>query len=116
MLQKFEIYRSGPKLLRIREFAVLGRYPKNRETSSLKKNSYTFLCEETYQSNRIVHSISKGLKPLVKTLRTPNMFPIEATIKKIAESVMELYKSPENELVELLFDDTEFLSKESANT
>jgi len=112
LLQKFEIYRSGPKLLRIREFAVLGRHPKNLETSSLKENSYTLLCEETYQSSLIVNSISKGSKSLVRALRTPNMFPIETTIKKIAESVAELYKFPENELVELLFDDVEMLSKE----
>jgi hypothetical protein len=98
--------------LRIREFAVLGRYAKNIETSSLKENSYTLLCEETYQNELIVHSISNGLKSLVKTLRTPNMFPIETTIKKIAESVIELYKVPENKLVELLFDDIELLSKE----
>lgn len=111
-MQKFEIYRSGEKLLRIREFAVLGRHPKNIETSTLKENSYTLLCEETYQNKLIVHSISKGLKSLVKTLRTPNMFPIDTTIKKIAESVIELYKVPENELVELLFDDIELLSKE----
>ena len=111
-MQKFEIYRLGEKLLRIREFAVLGRHPKNIETSTLKENSYTLLCEETYQNKLIVHSISKGLKSLVKTLRTPNMFPIDTTIKKIAESVIELYKVPENELVELLFDDIELLSRE----
>jgi hypothetical protein len=98
--------------LRIREFAVLSRYNRNIETSSLKENSFTLLCEETYESNLIVHSISKGLRSLVKTLRTPNMFPIETTIGKIAESVIELYKLPETELVELLFDDTELLSRE----
>ena len=92
--------------LKIREYAVVDKYPKNEIVSSLKKNSFTFLCEETYSNDIIMDSIPKGINTLVAILRTPNIFPIGHNAARIAKEVAALYNSPENGLVvELIFDD-----------
>ncbi len=71
----------------------------------LQKESFTLLCEETYESNTIVNSIAKGMEALVINIRTRNLFPIQPYAAKIADSVKKLYDSPEDGSVELLFDD-----------
>jgi hypothetical protein len=47
---------------------------------------------------------------LISILRTDNIFPIEPYVNKIAESVMALYASSEEETAELFFDDADLLS------
>jgi hypothetical protein len=68
------------------------------------------LGEETYESEIVVSSISKGMNALLSILRTHNIFPIEPNATKIAESVMALYDSSEDGSVELVFDDLDLLS------
>ena len=76
----------------------------------LQKGNFTFLCEENYESEIIVSSISKGMNALVAILRTDNIFPIEPYATKIAGSVMALYNSLEDDSVELFFDDVDLMS------
>ena len=76
----------------------------------VQKGSFSFLCEETYESEIIVSSISIGMNALVATLRTNNLFPIEPYANKIAESVIELYNSSEDGPVELFFNDVDLIS------
>jgi predicted RecB family nuclease len=80
------------------------------ESSMLQNESFSFLCEETYESEMIMSSISEGMNALVAILRTHNIFPIEPYSTKIAESVMGLYNSPEEGSVELFFDDIDLVS------
>jgi len=75
----------------------------------LQKVYFSFLCEETYESEIIVSSISKGMNALAEILRTHNIFPIEPYSTKIAESVMALYNSSEDGSVELFFDDVDLV-------
>ena len=111
MLQKFVISRDGAKNeLKIREYAIIDNTLKKATSSILKKGSFTLLCEETYESEIIVSSISKGMNALVAILRTHNIFPIKPNVTKIAESVKALYNSSEDGSVELFFDDLDFLS------
>jgi len=111
MRQKYVISRNGVKnKLKIREYAIIDKNLKKVASSMLKKESFSFLCEETYESDIIISSISKGMNALVATLRTHNIFPIEPYVTKIAESVMALYNSSEDGLVELFFDDVDLLS------
>ena len=79
-------------------------------SSMLQNGDFTLLCEETYESEIIVSSISKGMNVLVAMLRTQNMFPIEPYATKIAESVIALYNSSENGSVELFFDDVNLVA------
>lgn len=111
MRQKYVISRDGVKnKLKIREYAIIDKNLKKLASSILEKGSYTFLCEETYESEIIMSSISKGMTALVAVLRTHNIFPIKPNATKIAESVMALYNSSEDDSVELFFDDVDFLS------
>jgi hypothetical protein len=111
MRQKYVISRNGAKnKLKIREYAILNKKMKKVASSMLQKESFSFLCEETYESEIIVSSISKGMDALVTILRTHNIFPIEPYATKIAESVMALYKSSEEGSVELFFDDVDLVS------
>ena len=111
MRQKYVISRDDAKnKLKIREYAILDKNLKKVVSSMLQKESFSFLCEETYESEIIVSSISKGTNALVANLRTHNIFPIEPYATKIAESVMALYKSAEDGSVELFFDDVDLVS------
>ena len=111
MRQKYVISRNGLKNeLKIREYAVIDKNMKKVASSMLKKGNFSFLCEETYESEIIVSTISRGTNALVAILRTPNIFPIEPYATKIAESVMALYDSSEDDPVELFFDDVDLVS------
>jgi hypothetical protein len=76
----------------------------------LQKGDFSFLCEEIYESEIIMSSISKGMSAMVETLRTDNIFPIEPYVTKIARSVIEIYNSSEDDSVELFFDDVDLIS------
>jgi hypothetical protein len=111
MRQKYVISRDGAKnKLKIREYAIINKNLKKVVSSMLQKESFSFLCEETYESDIIVSSISKGMDALVATLRTHNIFPIEPYAIQIAESVTALYNSSEDGSVELFFDDVDLVS------
>ncbi|MDF1593805.1 MAG: hypothetical protein P1P89_20040 [Desulfobacterales bacterium] len=111
MRQKYVISRSGAKHeLKIREYAVIDKNMKKVESSMLKMGNFSFLCEETYKSEAIVSSISKGTNALVATLRTHNIFPIAPYASQIAESVMALYDTTKDGSVELFFDDIDLVS------
>ena len=111
MRQKYVISRNGAKdRLKIREYAIIDKNLKKVVSSMLQKGSFSFLCEETYESEIIVSSISKGMNALIAILRTHNIFPIEPYAIKIAESVTALYNSSEDDPVELFFDDVDLVS------
>ena len=113
MRQKYMIFQDGIKNnLKIREYAIIDKNLKKVASSMLRKENYSFLCEETYDGEIIVSSISRGMAALVATLRTPNLFPIEPYVTKIAESVMALYDSTGDRSVELFFDDSDLVKQE----
>ena len=111
MRQKYVISRDDAKnKLKIREYAIIDKNLKKVTSSMLQKESFSFLCEETYESEIVVSSISKGMSALVAILRTHNIFPIEPYAIQIAESVTALYNSSEDGSVELFFDDIDLVS------
>ncbi|MBU0698380.1 MAG: hypothetical protein KKE59_02975 [Proteobacteria bacterium] len=111
MRQKYVISRNGAKnKLKIMEYAIIDKNLKKVASSMLQKENFSFLCEETYESEIIVSSISNGMNALVAILRTHNIFPIKPYATKIAESVIALYDSSEDGSVELFFDDVDLMS------
>jgi hypothetical protein len=111
MRQKYVLYQNGAKNeLKISEYAVIDKNQNKVDSSKLQKENFSFLCEETYEDVTIVSSISEGMETLISILRTDNIFPIEPYVNKIAESVMALYASSEEETAELFFDDADLLS------
>lgn len=91
--------------LKISEYAIIDKNLNKVPSSLLKKGDYQFLCEEAYESEAVLSSISQGKNALVACLRTHNIFPIKPYALKIAESVTALYQSSENLSKELFFDD-----------
>ena len=77
MRQKFLLSRNlEKKELRILEYAVIDKDLKQVATDYLRKYNYLLIGEETYRSEAILDSISRGNADLVGTLRTHNIFPI----------------------------------------
>ncbi len=100
MKQKYLIINDKEnKQFKIQEFAEL-----NKETLSL-------LCEEAYDYKTIKSAISTGKDALISTLRTNNLYPPGIYAEKIASSIVQLYKSKDEESVELFFDDINLLGK-----
>ena len=115
MRQKYCITKDvGRKTLSIREYAVVDKDLKKVPSSMLRKDNFSFLCEETYASEAIIKSIAQGAAVLIATLRTRNIFPISPYAGKIAESVIRLYQSAEDGFAELLFDDVDMVSNAHA--
>ena len=110
MRQKYLLRKDMDKNeLTIREFANLDKELKGRDFTNIDKETFSLLCEETYNGKIMISAIKKGKETLVSELRTDNLFPIGLYVNKIAESVMELYESKNSSSFELLFDDKEFL-------
>ena len=114
MRQKYLISREGTKNeLKIKEYAIIQKVLKNAVVSLPTKETFSFLGEETYDGAIISNSIHRGMEALVETLRTVNLFPIGPHAAKIAESVMELYRSEEDNSVELFFDDIDLFEEKT---
>ena len=111
MRQKYVISRNGAQNeLKIREYAIIDKNLNKVASSMLQEKNFSFLCEEIYESEIIINSISKGMNALVAVLRTDNMFPIEPYAARIAESIMTLYDSSGDGSVELFFNDVDLVS------
>jgi len=109
MRQKFIIENNATACgLDIKEYANLDR--ENR--SNLKETNqdlFSLLCKETYDIELITSAIKKGKKSLISVIRTRNMYPILIHAEKIADSIIELYGSGNNQSLELHMDDKELL-------
>ena len=100
MKQKYAILKNDKKTeLIIREYA------------ELDKGIFSLLCEETFEDETVKLAIAKDKATLIKTLRTQNLFPLGIYAEKIAEAVTKMYESGDDQPVELLFNDTDLLTK-----
>ncbi len=87
---------------------------KIQEFAELNKQMLSLLCEEAYDYKTIKSAISAGKDELIAALRTNNMYPPGIYAEQIADAVIELHKSKEQESVELFFDDVNLLTKNRA--
>jgi len=100
MKQKYLIMKNDEKAaLIIREFGEVEQY------------MFSLLCEETYDSKNIRSATEEGKTNLISTLRTQNFFPIGIVAEKIAEAVINIYASENDQSVELFFNDHDILTK-----
>jgi hypothetical protein len=116
MRQKYIISRDGPNnKLKIKEYAIIETKVKKPISPQPKREEFTFLCQETYDSKLILNSFPNGPKALIGILRTHNLYPIEPYAAEIADAVLALYNSSENGPVELFFDDVELVTVDMEN-
>ena len=99
MKQKYTILKGEDnKSIRIQEFA------------ELDKDVLSLLCEETYDIKNIKSAVSEGRDAVVSTIRTMNMYPAGVYAEKIADSVIMLCNSKDQDSVEVDFDDFDLIS------
>ena len=80
-----------------------------QEFAELDKDVMSLLCEESYDFKTIKSAIKNGKESLISALRTPNMYPAKAYALKIADSVMALQASSDQNSTELFFDDFDYI-------
>lgn len=83
-----------------------------REFLEINKETFSLVCEETYDNNDIESAVAKGEKHLVSVLRTNNMYPVGLYADKLAESVISMYSTGYKEPINLFFDDAISFPKE----
>jgi hypothetical protein len=83
-----------------------------KEFAELDKEVMSFLCEETYEARAIRSAIKSSKDSLISILRTNNLYPPNMYAGKIADAVIALYGSRDQDSVELFFDDIELLAVE----
>ncbi len=84
-----------------------------KEYGELDKEMMSFLCEASYDDEKIRSAIENGKSSLIETLRTENMYPPNLYADKIADAVFNLYQgNSEGQSVEITFDDLEWLSRD----
>ena len=84
---------------------------KIQEFAELNKEMLSLLCEEAYDYKTIKSAISAGKEELIAALRTNNLYPPGIYAVQIADAVIDLHQSKEQESVELFFDDKNLLIK-----
>lgn len=82
-----------------------------KEFAELDKGMLSLLCETTYNEDVIKLAIAEGKYYLIDTLRNRNMFPPVLYAEKIAKSVIDIYDSEDEQSIELMLDDIDFLAK-----
>lgn len=105
MKQKFQIHKNNAD----QQLII-------RESAELDKDAMSLLCEVTFEADVIQNALTDGREALIAALRTRNMYPPRIYAEMIADAVQNLYKSPENESTELLFDDLDLLTHEREAT
>jgi hypothetical protein len=100
MKQKYSIVKDGKE-----ENLII------REYGELDKDILFLLCEETFPVETVKSAIQGGKAALVTALRTHNMYPPGGYADRIAEAVIQIYGSNQEEGVEIFFDDKELLAE-----
>lgn len=83
-----------------------------KEFAESDKEAFSLLCEESFDSKEIESAIAKDKRALIATIRTNNLFPIGTFAEKIADAIIDLYDSENEQSVELFFDDIDLLAKD----
>lgn len=84
-----------------------------KEYAELDKEIFSLLCEETYEDQIVKAAVAKGKDALMQTLRTQNLFPIGIYSEGIAEAVITMYETGDDQQVELVFDDIDLMTKDN---
>lgn len=83
-----------------------------KEFAELDKEILSFLCQETYDLEKITAAIEKGKEALIATLRTHNMYPSGSFANKIADALMSMFGPEPGQTSEVIVDDVDFITKQ----
>lgn len=82
-----------------------------KEYAELDKELFSLLCEEVYPDAVITEAAAGGEDTLIRVLRTENMYPPIVFARKIAATAADIYATENTQLVELVFDDIDYVAK-----
>ena len=82
-----------------------------REFAELDKDTFSPLCEETFNIKMIKEAIIQGKAALLAAIRTKNFFPPGVYTEQIALSILNLINSDETS-AEMVFDDSILLARD----
>ena len=113
MLQRYDIsINVETNRLSIKEFAVIERQFRKRDTYDPTKEKFSLMHVAAYDGDDIREAINTGDGALISALRSDNFFPISSCVELIAERVIELFNGNTDSFFELFFDDRILLSKD----
>jgi hypothetical protein len=113
MLQRYDIsVNAETNSLSIKEFAVIERQFRKRDSYDPTKENFSLMYEAAYDGEDIREAINTGDGALISALRSDNFFPISACVELIAERVIELFNGNSDSFSELFFDDRILFSKD----
>lgn len=106
MKQKYVLTKRGEK-----ESMTISEY------AEVEKDTFSLICEENYAGDIIRGAIAGGEDRLISTFRTHNMYPRKIYAEKITRAIVELFKTREDNTMDLVFDDKdEFIHPEAEET
>ena len=112
MKQKYQIVKDmTSKELLIKEYAVLASNPRRKDLPTVLEEDYALLSEQKYDNKAVKDAISRGKNALIEFLRDYNFFPVGWCIDKIADTVIAMFESKEDQSEELVFDDKNFIAQ-----
>ena len=113
MLQRYDISMNAEtNCLSIKEFAVIERQFRKRDSYDPTKEKFSLMHEASYDGEDIREAINQGDGALISALRSDNFYPISACVELIAERVIELYNGNSDSFSVLYFDDRVLFSKD----
>jgi len=86
---------------------------KIEEYEVLDKDQFTLMSEATYDLNDIGVAISQDKRRMISLLRNQNFFPVDIYADKLLDSIEKLYKDTSRQKAEWVFEDKDFLKKET---
>ena len=113
MLQRYDISMNAEtNCLSIKEFAVIERQFRKRDSYDPAKENFSLMYEAAYEGEDIREAINTGDGALISALRSDNFFPIRSCVEIIVERVIELFEDNSDSFSEVFFDDQALFSKD----
>jgi len=111
MLQRYDISMDhDTNRLSIKEFAVIGRKPRENEFFDLTLQNFSLIHEVSFDADIMRSAVEDGSEAVISELRSDDFFPIESCAKILAEKVTGLFEDDTEPVSEIFFDDRTLLS------
>jgi hypothetical protein len=85
-----------------------------REMAELDKGLMSVLFEETLELAHLEQAVKSDRNTLINAIRTPSFYPTAPCAEKLADAIKAFIRAKNTPSVEVIFDDAEFLAKETA--
>ena len=114
MRQKYIVSKNAEtEEMTIQEFAVVDNDSYRKDKYLLTDADFVLLSEQSYPLDDFKKAISKDRENIIEGLRTGEFFPARLCAEKIADSIVELFKSENDQPIVLIYDDKDGFTEET---